>query len=69
MVTKYRCGRCLRTFDDPHEADKHDHEGSFDVVSVREIEARERRETEQTGLADWDADAFQEASALKETDQ
>lgn len=67
MVTKYRCSRCLRTFDDAHEADQHDHEDAFDASVVREIEGREV-ETEQTGLADWGADAFQEASELEEAD-
>lgn len=67
MVTKYRCSRCLRTFKDPHEADQHEHDGTV-VASIREVDGREQR-TEQTRMADWGVDAFQEASALKETDQ
>lgn len=66
-MTKYRCSRCLRTFDEPYEADQHEHEGAFDRSVIREIEESEIG-GEQSELSAWGAGAFEPATALGESD-
>jgi hypothetical protein len=51
-VTKWRCSRCQRTFDEPHQADKHDHAGPGEA-QIREIEVEPAPETRATSLTDW----------------
>lgn len=60
MSTKYRCPRCLETFEDPYEADQHEHEGDPEADPVREIEAADV-EIEQTTFREWDERAFRRA--------
>lgn len=50
-VTKWRCSRCQRTFDDAYDADQHSHEGN--EAEIHAIEVREGPETEPTTLGDW----------------
>lgn len=52
MRTKYRCPRCLKTFEDPKQADQHEHQGGIEADPVREIKADDV-ELEQTGLDEW----------------
>jgi hypothetical protein len=56
-VTKYRCSRCQRTFEDAYDADQHDHKGT--EAEIHAVEVREGPETEPTTLGEW---GFENAS-------
>lgn len=51
-VTKWRCSRCQRTFNDPYKADQHDHAGPGEA-QMREIEVEPEPETRPTSLTDY----------------
>lgn len=51
-VTKWRCARCRRTFEDAYDADQHSMKTGH--PGVREIEADPTPDTEPTTIYDFD---------------
>lgn len=59
-VTRWRCARCQHTFDEPYEADQHDHAGR--EAEIREIEVLPK-DTVPTSLSEW---GFETASQRRD---
>lgn len=66
-VTKWRCSRCQRTFEDAYDADQHDHKGT--EAEIHAIEVREGPETEPTTLGEWGFESGRERRDQEANDE